>query len=158
MTTDAQRAKWAASRAAWCRRNYTHGPDMIDATGTRRRIQALATLGWSSNAVAAKAGMRGSDVRDIVYDQERVYITTAAIISQVYVALENSLAPMTTTPQRASAGQARSVATRNGWAPPIAWDDIDNDPEPADLTHLQRMVDYRPDKKANERRYRARIA
>lgn len=94
-----------------------HGkPRQIDATGTRRRIQALARLGWPSDAI----GLPRQQVWHLT-QQKYVLRATAEAVAEVYERLSMSLGPSVVT---------RIRAERKGWPPPLAWNDIDNDAEP----------------------------
>lgn len=54
---------------------------------------------------------------------------TAADVDALYQRLWNIRPPLTTDAQRAAADAARALAAKRGWRPPLAWDDIDTDPE-----------------------------
>jgi hypothetical protein len=56
--------------------------------------------------------------------------TTATKIASLYDAWSMTLPPDATSNDRKAASYARTVATKHGWLPPLAWDDIDHDPEP----------------------------
>jgi len=99
-------------------------PVIIPALGTHRRLQALAVLGWSASHVAARVGMSGARMRQIVA-ADRITKENAVRIGSVYEELWNVEAPRSSATNR-----TRSRARRLGWLPPMAWDDIDTDPEP----------------------------
>jgi hypothetical protein len=108
-------------------------PRTLPSLGTMRRIQALVALGHSFTRIAealgdvtpgaawALAHRMGPDAR----------ATTAAKVASLYEAWSMQLPPAATTNQRKAARYARTIATKHGWPPPLAWDDIDNDPAPA---------------------------
>lgn len=103
----------------------------IPAIGTQRRIQALMALGWTTTDIAHACGWTHRNrVRQILGGQKGrptrwVTRTTAAKVGQVYDRLSMTL-PEMNGPRRRS----RSMALRLGYAPPLAWDDIDTDPAP----------------------------
>lgn len=100
----------------------------ISSIGTRRRIQALMTIGHSMRAIAAEAdGMDVSIVREALNGTRRAAVTsqTAARIARAYRRL--ATIPGTNT-------RARTRAAANGWHGPLAWDDIDNPAAEPDLT------------------------
>ena len=93
----------------------------IDATGTRRRLEALAVRGWSRAQVAAKIGMGTVAFRKAV-NKDRVTARLARQVSEVYDAwwdqdpLEHGLS-------RNGVARVRSEAARSGYVGPLAWDD-----------------------------------
>lgn len=104
------------------------GPLLIDATGMRRRIEALMCLGWSYELVGNRAGVTGGAVRRWrrTASMERA---TVRKITRVYDEL-----CMTPGPSKGAAAMAK----RMGYAPPLAWDDID-DPDERPSTPLEQQ-------------------
>jgi hypothetical protein len=97
-------------------------PRLIPVTGTVRRIRALQRLGWSMAEIARQGGWKD---RDSIYNTllgDHITAKNAARVAEVYERLCMTIGPSTITAAR---------ATRAGWPPPLAWDDIDNDPEPS---------------------------
>jgi hypothetical protein len=93
-------------------------PRWVPAHGTARRMQALAAIGWTVVQTGQEAGLTGSWCRDLVTGRRpRVTRETAAAVDAVFRAR-----CMTPGPSH----HARVVAARNGWPPPLAWDDIDD--------------------------------
>jgi hypothetical protein len=97
---------------------------MVDATGTRRRLQALQVVGWPQKVIAVHAGMNQRQISALIR-AEKVFVRTARTITGCYDQLwdqvpeEHAVAP-------AAADRARNAARRHGWFPPAAWDDIDD--------------------------------
>ena len=95
---------------------------IVDGTGTRRRLQALVTLGWT---VQRLADHHGSDRQalDAALQQRPVQAKTARAVRALYDELWD------TPPTAANGGQARGItlakrrAAEQSWAPPLAWDD-----------------------------------
>ena len=108
---------------------------LIDATGTRRRIQALMRLGWTGQQIAERAGIpRGqSSIDTLVRRTKRVTVERAAAIAAVYDDLSMTLGESVVT---------RARAERNGWPPPLAWDDESID-DPDATPHLPRTRDQK---------------
>jgi hypothetical protein len=86
----------------------------INSAGTRRRVQALAWMGWPMHEVARRADTPASTLRTLILPSRRVSITLARRVAAVYDDL--SLKP---GPSRIAAAKARQL----GFAPPLAWDD-----------------------------------
>ena len=94
----------------------------VDATGTHRRIEALWAIGWTSADIAKAAGWASPQaVTELMKRECYVFTTSAQTIGIVYDRLSGKPGPSTTNRRRARA---------KGWAPPLAWDDIDNDQTP----------------------------
>lgn len=81
---------------------------LVDATGTRRRIEALAYLGHPLNSYEHRLGRC----------QGRVSAHIAAAMKRVYRELENTIGP---------SDLARKRALKRGFAGPAAWDGRDMD-------------------------------
>jgi hypothetical protein len=101
----------------------------VDATGTRRRLQALIATGWASELLAAELGRRPNSLSRSMTG-ESVTVRTAQDVATLYERLWNNRPPRTTSEQRAAAEAAQAHAAARGWLPPLAWDDIDTDPTP----------------------------
>jgi hypothetical protein len=61
---------------------------------------------------------------------DTVTTRTALIVSDLYNELWDIEPPHTTQDDRDASAAARRTAKDQGWAPPLAWDDIDTDPHP----------------------------
>lgn len=91
----------------------------VDATGLRRRLQALRVIGWSAYRLAEAAGSAEARIQLICSgEQPTVRQALAVKILRVYAELAQTPAP----PGR-SATRTTRHALANGWAPPAAWDD-----------------------------------
>lgn len=100
----------------------------VNATGTRRRLQALIVLGWSATTLAERIGMDRSSIRKVM-DQAQVEGSTARQVRALYDELSGQAPPREARYERAMATRTRNYALRRGWAPPAAWDDIDDPKE-----------------------------
>ena len=103
---------------------------LVDATGTRRRIQALMCLGWSQSELHRRSGIHQEVFSEHLYSAT-VTSKSRDRVAALYEDLSHLIPPTDTMSQRISVNRTRALAQRRGWAPPLAWDDIDNDPEPA---------------------------
>ncbi len=110
-------------------------PRAIPALGTLRRLRALVALGHTFTRIAQALEISQQGAHYLT-TRERDYVraTTAAKVDALYEAWSMALPPSGTTADRKGATYARTVATKRGWLPPLAWDDIDTDPAPADHT------------------------
>lgn len=120
----------AANRAAKTRylNRSRHGPRLINPAGARRRIQALAAIGWSQTAQAQRLGITLARVNYIANPGRRgagrlINVRTRDRIVAMYTALADATPPP-------GPGTARSIrgAEAAGYLPPIAWDDNIDDP------------------------------
>lgn len=106
-----ERAILAVQPAPWRR----------DATGARRRVQVLGRLGWSQDRIAAAANVDRKVISEVAAGAVRqVYPTTDDGIRTAYDQLSMRPGP---------SAVARRHAVTKGWAPPLAWDDIDDPTE-----------------------------
>lgn len=96
----------------------------VDATGTRRRLQALVAIGWPQSRLGQRLGVDPSNMNALL-TRSRVTAATARAVAALYDELWDTPAP-----QSPGATRARRHAAARGWPPPLAWDDdtID-DPE-----------------------------
>ena len=91
---------------------------LVDANGTRRRLEALAALGWPLVRIGAMLDVSHDRVRQYL-TQPYVYAETAVRVRELYDRLS-----MTPGPSRRVARRAR----RLGYIPPLGWDEDIDDP------------------------------
>jgi hypothetical protein len=95
---------------------------VMDATGTRRRLQALSANGWAAALLAERLNRPASAIRRN-RRSPTVLVVNAREIRDLYEAMWDELPPMTTSGQKSSVARVKQHAKRLGWAPPMAWDD-----------------------------------
>lgn len=98
-------------------------PRMVDSRGTKRRLRALAAIGWDFYSIATEMGEHREWVWQI-YRRDTVRVITAKKVEAAYDRL------CMTVPTGWVADRARRSAVAKGWVGPLAWDDIDNDDAP----------------------------
>lgn len=110
----------AAWQRAYRKRTYlARGPLLVDACGTRRRLRALAWMGWSWADIGAQIGCSHQAVSGYTL-RGKVTRDTAAKVAAVYDLLWN---------RRGPSPKAAARARTNGWQPALAWsDDTIDDP------------------------------
>lgn len=136
-----------AEKAAWRRRQHAYGRDvagLVSVIGSRRRINALARIGWSTDKLARRLGW-DPVVMQRVRHQAQITNHKARAIADLFDELWDTPAPTRTKGERISAVRTIRHAERRGWPPALAWDDIDNpDEKPkhrlADTAALHRDV------------------
>lgn len=99
---------------------------LVNATGTRRRLQALSALGWPVRTLTDRLGCSPRTTFLIMRRPRKsrvVLASTRDAVVRLYVELA-VVAP----PSTRQTSIARRLAFERGWAPPAAWDDdqIDN--------------------------------
>ncbi|MFF0770939.1 hypothetical protein ACFYUK_18785 [Nonomuraea wenchangensis] len=97
----------------------------VPSIGAQRRVQALATIGWTAKEVGRQvAARRGDSWANItrVMQEQQITATLAHEIDAVYEDLRGRTAPDDRYSRR-----AKDVAERNRWAPPAAWESVDID-------------------------------
>lgn len=101
------------------RRYLARGALVVPALGARRRIHALCAIGYSQKAQAEYLGVSWKTVSAITGGRQlRVSRALLVRIQGMYDALG-----MTPAPESHQARYSRTVASKHGWAPPLAWDD-----------------------------------
>ncbi|WP_345368269.1 hypothetical protein [Saccharopolyspora cebuensis] len=96
-------------------------PGRVPAVGVRRRIQALYALGWPEKELAARLGYRYG-LTWMYHRRPTISAVTARRVAALYEQLCMTPGPSARTRARAAAA---------GHRPPLWWDDIDHDPDPA---------------------------
>jgi len=101
------------------------GRGWISATGTRRRMQALAAAGWPLTWLENEAGLPRRHGHRVAHtsDEQRVTVQTAEAVAAMYDRLWNA-DPLEAGVPAAASTRIRNVAARHGWLPPLAWDDL----------------------------------
>lgn len=105
------------------------GGAKVSARGTHRRIQALAVRGWSLHKIAMRLRMTSGNFWSL-QQRDQVMADTHRRMAEIYEELWNQEPPHHEWHSKAAYTRALNFAARRGWLPPLAWDDIDNDPEP----------------------------
>lgn len=118
-------------------------PRLIDATGSRRRLQALMAIGWPSRELALRIGRDGGSLGTLTWGQTHPRITTkqAAAIAQLYDEIWDQAGPSEETRRR---------SIDKGWAPPLYWTDEEID-DPAFVPDYQPYEPPRPAKRWADR-------
>lgn len=94
----------------------------VGALGAIRRLRALAVMGWDTTTLAGIAGVPARDLRAL---RAAEYRTVRVDLADAVERLFHDLC-MRQGPSKRSV----TIATRrHGWAPPLAWDDIDDPAE-----------------------------
>lgn len=119
----------------------------VDATGTMRRLRALAALGWTACDLGKRLdGVTGEAVGQIQRRKDRryVYLATAQRVAALYDELSM------TAPSGWIAKRTRAQAAANGWLPPLAYDD-DTIDDPAACPNVSTITARAVDEVAVER-------
>lgn len=112
---------------------------LIDATGTRRRAEALAVLGWSGSRLAPEIGMTKDNFNTCLRGR-RVSARFARKVARLYDRLWSQKPEYHGVPS-GLASRIRTMAAASGFHGPLAWDDdtID-DPRALPLTDAVQPV------------------
>lgn len=86
---------------------------------SRRKVQALARLGWSLTSIADLMGVSRQALRQAL-QRDMILQSTERSIAEAYRTLE-----MKVPAETSSTCQTKKWAERNGWPPPLAWEDIE---------------------------------
>lgn len=91
-------------------------------------MQALAVMGWSATVVAERLGRHYRPVMKIrAGEKRRVQLSTHEAVATIFGEL------FMVRVEGAAGNRVRAVAKRNGWVGPLAWDDIDDPRERANV-------------------------
>ena len=116
------------ANSAWQRHRgrmiaYGRWDGWADATGTRRRLQALMRNGWSMGLLSARLGCTRQVLRKKLGESERCTAATAAAVRDLYDDLWDQAPPEGDRFERRAATMARRYAAERGWVVPLAWDE-----------------------------------
>ena len=114
----------------------------VPSLGAARRVQALVALGWTFGDISERMGQSHDYARKIANQTDTtIRATTARKIDRVFRDMCMTPPPRETGQQRRNSAYALRVAARYGWVPPLAYDDIDRDPEPVLADDQAREID-----------------
>ena len=114
----AQRLRVATVRKLMAVQPQPADGSFVNIVPTARRLQALIAIGYTQADLAARMGWTPQNINALVHGR-RPNCThgVAKTVSDLYEQLSANPGP---------SKRSRALAARNGWAPPLAWDDIDN--------------------------------
>jgi hypothetical protein len=102
-------------------RHLRGDPPMVPAIGFVRRYEALHAIGYTGPQIAEEAGLSVNALRSVRYHGcDNVRSETFQRLADAFERL------CMDRPEGKYANRARAMAVRRGWAPPLAWDDIDD--------------------------------
>jgi DNA-binding XRE family transcriptional regulator len=114
-------APCVAAKTRYEKSRTVYGARMVPAIGTRRRIQALMAMGHSGTVIAQALGVTAQAVHKIeTGTSPSVFAATAERVAEAYERL------CMTLPTGYHRNRVRNRAARLGYAPPLAWDNIDD--------------------------------
>lgn len=97
-------------------------PRTVSIVGFRRRAQALQALGWSAEELSTRLGHSSSWIRVTLLNKSgQIYARNHDAMAALY----NELSMTLPTETRHTA-RLRAAARHKGFAPPLAWDNIDD--------------------------------
>lgn len=109
----------------------TEGGQRVVATGSRRRLQALIAIGYSVPRLVEEIGYSGTPMKKLINgDVDAIRADTHGAICDAYRRLHMRPPRATDHHERGSITRSKNRARLNGWAPPLAWNDIDTDARP----------------------------
>lgn len=117
-----------AAKTRYEKTRQVYGDRMVPAVGTRRRIHALKALGHSGADIARRMGITYQAVHKLEHGAApKVFAATALKVAAAYEQM--CMTPATGLHRTRIRNQAAAL----GYAPPLAWDDIDDpDEQPTD--------------------------
>ncbi|WP_445520510.1 hypothetical protein [Streptomyces sp. NEAU-174] len=117
------------------------GGQLIDVTGSRRRIQALVYIGHSLRAIADAANTGRMRIHAIATNgQPTIRRELAERIEAAYKQLAHQAVPVNKYTQR-----SRNIARSKGWHGPLAWD-TDTIDDPKAQPDIEPAVERKPNR------------
>lgn len=126
----------------------------VTTAGITRRLQALAWMGWSVDQIAEASGVHADTISDArKRPQEFMAVRVKAALVDAYERLHMQSPKAAGRWERAGVTRVRNHALRNGWLPPLAWIEIDDQREcpegwqyrPSERTEALAEMDERGD-------------
>lgn len=108
--------------------NYRDGA-IIPQVGTMRRLQALMTLGYSAGYLGTHLGIDKTNMLRFVHGKHQVTLRTARKVAALYEQLSATPRKATTPGEASTITRTKKYAQKRGYAPPLAWDNIDDPTE-----------------------------
>ena len=111
------------------------GGHWVPTTPAARRVQALCALGYSLHWQSHQINHQRANLYRLA-NELKPYITSAVDQRVRDLYDRHHMTPATSSDpiMRGAITKAKAMAARNGWAPPLAWDDIDDpDARPAGI-------------------------
>ena len=99
------------------------GGARVDGTGTRRRLQALMTLGWSQMQLAHRLGYEVRNFSYLLHGRRDVTATNARRVIALYDELWDTPPRPANRWEKGGVSRAKNYARTHGFHPPMAWDD-----------------------------------
>lgn len=104
-------------------------PQPISSVGAHRRVQALVARGWSLSKIAGRLDMQIANFWKVM-KSERISAGLHRRVVVLYDELWDQIPAHDAWHDAAAYTRTLNYAKKNGYLPPLAWDDIDTDPEP----------------------------
>jgi hypothetical protein len=102
---------------------YGRWEPRTDATGTRRRLQALMRCGYSLPLLAGRLGCSRQELRLKLHERGSVTAATARAVAALYDELWDRPPPESSHYEKVAASRTRNYARNRGYPLPLAWDD-----------------------------------
>lgn len=133
-------------------RNFLDGePDLgmydgayVSSVPSQRRLRALTALGYSQYRLSAETGLsRNAILYSISGKAPLIHSHTHRTIRDAYERLSMTLPVGRNAQEAAGIARARNRARRDGWAPPLAWTNIDDTTEPYPHKKINKFAEGR---------------
>lgn len=114
----------------------------VDATGTRRRLQALTALGWSVKRLCGEHDLDRQALDHALGGAQLTTARTAQTVAAAYQRIGDRPPTMRSPADAGAVTRAKNKAALSGWTPPAMWDpEVLDDPEAPEPTTA--VVDLR---------------
>jgi len=119
------------------RRTMPGGTSHVAILGASRRLRALHALGYTWVRLAEETGYSITGLKSVIYQEwDVIEAHHDRAVQDAYDRLSMVLPVGVTPHEKTAIGAARTRARRNGWPPPLAWDNPDDPHEKHDRAGL----------------------
>lgn len=115
------RCRGARNRYERTRRKYAGCNVWVSAAPTARRLQALATIGWSAKSIAARLPRFSGSSLALIREGDQAEVTTSTAESIAAIYSQLAMTPNVFPGNQ----QARAWARKHEWLGPFDWADIE---------------------------------
>ena len=114
----------------------------VSSRATHRRLQALVAIGWSQSKLGKRLAVDPTNFSTLM-KAEQVTVRRHLQVVDLFEELWNQRPPAESHRDKISYTRSLSYAKKRRWLPPLAWDDVDTDPEPPVPDEVGRVDEVR---------------
>lgn len=120
--------------------DLVRGGTSVPSLGARRRVEALMCLGYSQSFQAEYIGWQATNF-SLMLKRKTITADTHRAIVEMFDELQMIRRKSEDHYEKIGIARTLNTAKRLGYAPPMAWDDIDNDEAPVEVAIDNELLD-----------------